>query len=454
MPTDATDDTLDAIVVGGGPAGLSAALVLAEAHATVAIVEESADLGGQYFKRRQGELRRTHGDFRPAGTALINAVRAAGVQCLTGRAVWGVGDAPRTLMTTHRGSSRAMSAKAIILATGAFERSLPFPGWTLPGVVTAGHALHLATCDLTKAGDDVLVAGTGPFLLPAACALLDVGCRVVAVAETNHPYRPGLAALSAARYPKRLAELARYRAKLARHRVPIMQDSRVVRALGDDHVDRVELVNSAGQILKYAVDTLAVGNGFRPATELVRLLGCQLDVSTNGDALPVLDGYGRTSVNRVYVAGETAGIAGVHAALARGRVAARAALHDLGMPSGDEHADVRTVRRLEQFAELTNQLFPFPDHLAAGLADETVVCRCEGVTAGQIRACSAGSEPSAVKAATRAGMGPCQARECGHVITALMQAAGGSQAQLSARAPIRPISINALLNGLAEEATE
>src|SRR5690606_33120118 len=131
-------------------------------------------------------------DFRPAGTELINAVRNSGVRVSTGQLVWGVDDDGRTLLTAtvDRAATSAVQADAVIVATGAFERAIPFPGWQLPGVVTPGYALHLATCDVEPVGRRVLLAGTGPFLLPVACALLDVGVEVVGIAEANQPYRP------------------------------------------------------------------------------------------------------------------------------------------------------------------------------------------------------------------------------------------------------------------------
>ena len=167
----------DVAVIGGGPAGLAAAAQLGQAGADVVLLDEAPRLGGQYFKRRHGAVLAAHGDYRPEGTRLIEAARAAGVRGLPGRLVWGVGDDGRTLLTAGltAGDPLAITPRACIVATGAYERSIPFPGWQLPGVVTPGHALHLATCDLVPLGQRVLIAGTGPFLLAAACAVLRAG---------------------------------------------------------------------------------------------------------------------------------------------------------------------------------------------------------------------------------------------------------------------------------------
>ena len=263
----------DVAVVGGGPAGLAAAAQLGQAGADVVLIDEAARLGGQYFKRRHGAVLAAHGDYRPEGTRLIAAAHAAGVRSLPGRLVWGIGDDGRTLLTAGltAGDPLAITPRACIVATGAYERSIPFPGWQLPGVVTPGHALHLASCDLVPLGQRVLIAGTGPFLLAAACAVLRAGGGVVAVAEMNRPYAPGAAALAAGRYPARLAELAGYAATLARHRVPVLQGYRVTAAAGDGRVREVALDGPRAR--RCTVDALAVGFGFRPATELLRLLG-------------------------------------------------------------------------------------------------------------------------------------------------------------------------------------
>jgi len=440
----------DVLIVGGGPAGLSAALSAAQGGLRVALVDEHTELGGQYFKRRHPAVVARHGDFRPAGTRLVTAVRQAGVDCLTGHLVWGVADDGATLLVAGPdGAPHALRARFTVLATGAHERVLPFPGWQLPGVVTAGLALHLATIDRVPVGRRVLLAGTGPFLLPVACALLEVGVRVVGVAEANHPYRLGRHAAASLRYPARLRELAGYLATLVRHRVPVWQDTYVLSASGPDRLRQVTLGGRhAGTV---EADVLCVGHGFRPNVELARLLGCETRPDpVVGEPVPVADVVGRTSRPDVYVVGEAAGIAGVHAARARGQAAALDILARTGraVPPARQRRVHARVRRLARFAALTEALFPPPLHLLDGIPDDTEVCRCEQVSAGEIRATAglAHNGLNATKGFTRAGMGLCQGRECGTAVACLTRAANphAPAEAFTARMPVRPVPVTAL----------
>jgi NADPH-dependent 2,4-dienoyl-CoA reductase/sulfur reductase-like enzyme len=334
------------------------------------------------------------------------------------------------------------------VASGAYEKTIPFPGWTLPGVCTPGCALHFATVDRVRVGKRVLVAGSGPFLLPVACSLLEVGASVIAVHETSHPYRFSTTSLAAVTYLKRMRELAQYLSTLRRHRVPIKQGWRVSEALGNGQVERIRFSSDRGQTEEIEVDALCVGYGFRPSTELPRLLGveCRQD-PVSSDLVPVIDDFGRTTAAGIYVAGEVTGIGGVDLALISGRLVGVAMALDLGLFTESRKSTVarllKTQSRLRKFIRLTGRLFSADDGFRS-IADDTVVCRCECVTAGTIRRASlkGWNDLQAVKGFTRAGMGPCQGRECGATVARLVADATGSAVEaFPARMPIKPISV-------------
>lgn len=457
----------DVVIVGGGPAGIIAALTLSELNIDVLLIDEHEIPGGQYYKPRAEGLVATRGSFRPRGEQIRARLKASNVEVWSSSFVWGVSDDREQLLvsrTTEAGDTiqSRIKFRKLICATGAYEAMIPFPGWTNPRVITAGYALHLAACDGVRVGRRVVLAGSGPFLLQVACELIMNGSKVEAVVEAGAPYSPSLTSASALRFPARIKEFLHYRGLLALHRVPVLQQSAVtaVRDLGPNGVQATITGLTTKSSRVFEADTVAIGYGFRPSTELARMLGCGMTtIRPEGEEFVATDGFGRTSRNDIFAIGEISGIAGVHAAMARGEQSALAIASALGkpVPTRRQKRLARVTARLDAFAALNRVLFPFPEHLFALMQPDTIACRCEAVTVENIHAdfATGWNDRDAVKGSSRAGMGICQGRECFRTLQWLTGGAAGigrsegancemSRAQVS-RIPIKPLLIDDLL---------
>jgi len=435
----------DVLVVGAGPAGLSAARALAQAGATVIVADERLAPGGQFFKplaeSQAAEVARLDRQFRD-GAALRDAALRAGVRILNETTVWSAFSATEVAALVA-GRSTLFRPKRLVLATGAYEQALVVPGWTLPGVMTVGGLQTLARSYRVTPGQRIVVAGNGPLTLQAAAELIDGGANVVAVLESAP--EPGLGdlaqlALAAAASPgltlKGLALVRRLRGLLHwRHRV--------TRLLGEDRVRRVE----AGDMAIDA-DVVALGYGFAASSELARALGCRhrFVARANGSMETVTDVEGRTSIAEVFAIGDGAHFGGAQAAQAQGIVAAGAIARDLGlMASGTVDAQ-RAVRRAARFQAALWRLFDGAPLPAAAIDNRALVCRCEEVTASDVRGWIRGgyNTPAALKRATRAGMGRCQGRYCAAVIARLCDNEVGEFGLFAPRPPAKPVPIHAL----------
>ncbi len=444
------------MIVGAGPAGLAAAATAAALGLDTVLVDEQPSPGGQIYRGAEtasaAQLAILGPDYA-AGGRLIAAFRRSGVEYRPRSMVWRVGS-DNVLDCTAGGSVRA---RRVVLATGALERPVAFPGWTLPGVMTAGAAqIMLKTGGVLPAGR-VVLAGTGPLQLLVAAQLLDAGVDVVAVAETTRPgarlraafaARPSLAADATLR--KGLGLLARLR----RHGVRQIHGIRAVEALGGDRLRAVRLGRSASdQVIE--VDLLLVHFGVTPDLQAARSAGLVPRWDDGAAAFsPAVDGWGRSANPAMLVAGDGAGIAGAAAAALRGELAALAVASDLGRLDAAERdrraAPIRAALARElRVRPLLDQWFkPAPDLLHP--ADGVVVCRCESVTAGRLRQAARGSGPDAdaVKAVTRCGMGPCGGRQCGAALARLTGEVHGlppgSCLPPRVRPPIRPVRLGML----------
>ncbi|WP_214414532.1 NAD(P)/FAD-dependent oxidoreductase [Sphaerisporangium fuscum] len=454
--------TFDVAVVGAGPAGMAAAVAASGAGLRVVLVDSAARLGGQYFRHappgfhagRPGALHHGFGRF----TRLADALAARDlVEVRLGHRVWHVQKDPigDDAVVVHclaggRDERRtSVRARRLVIATGAHDRPLPFPGWDLPGVFTAGGAQALLKGDLVVAGSRVVVAGTGPFLLPVATGLAAAGARVAGVFEANGLF--GLGPTIAA-HPRKLAEGAEYGYHLARHRIPYLGGHAVIAAHGDTELTHVTVAKldrdwNPGQTRTIECDALAVGYGFVPQLELATQLGCATRADRDGTPVVAVDSGMRTSVPGVYAAGEPTGVGGAELAEVEGWIAGRAVAADLGRPVRAVPALARRQARLAAFAGALLDAYPVRDGWKSWLRDDTLICRCEEVPYARIEQARAlgATDARSMKLLARPGMGWCQGRVCGHAVACLT----GEDPQ----APRRPVAQPVRLGDLAGDRT-
>jgi NADPH-dependent 2,4-dienoyl-CoA reductase/sulfur reductase-like enzyme len=436
----------DLVVIGGGPAGLAAAALAARAGVATVLFDENPGVGGQIYRGIGAtpiKNRAVLGEDYWAGAALAAEAKSSGALIATGATVWSL-DPSLQVGVAITGQARLIQAKRVIIATGSLERPFPIPGWTLPGVMTAGAAqTALKAQGLVPSGRTVM-AGAGPLLWLLAAQLLRAGATIEAILDTA----PRLNWLSALAHLPDFA-LSPYWSKglgLLREvkaRVPVIRVASL-EALGDD---RLREVAFAGRRL--AVDLLLLHQGVVPNVNLAMAAG--VEHCWNARQLcfePVLGKDFASSVPGIAVAGDGAGIAGGTAAAERGRIAAIAAVRALrpeaAVPA--TQAIRQNLQREEMGRAFLDALYRPTDALRQPVG-ETLACRCEEVTARQVRDMARlGCEgPNQMKAFLRCGMGPCQGRLCGLTITELIAAERGTApadvGYFRLRPPVKPITL-------------
>ncbi|ALT75862.1 FAD-dependent oxidoreductase [Paucibacter sp. KCTC 42545] len=412
----------DVLVVGAGPAGIAVVCQLAEAGKSVIWIDAGAAAGGQIWRAQ----------LPARWQARLKAV-AAKVQHLAGHAVVSplpaaAGQQALLLQSQQDPSAAAFAVQApnVLLATGARERFIPFPGWTLPGVTGAGGLQALVKQGWPLKGKRVVVAGSGPLLLATAHTLQSQGCTPSLIAEQASKTQLSQFALRLdARFWAQAASMA-----WQLRRVPFQSGTWVLRALGEEKLEAVVLSDGRREWTQ-ACDALALGYGLLPNTELAALLGCALQAS----AIQV-DQQLQTSVPGVYAAGECTGIAGVDKALAEGGLAAQSILGQQR-----QHAPA-ALRRARRHGQLLAQIFALRPELLQLAEAKTIICRCEDVSLGELKAQRSWRE---AKLQTRCGMGACQGRICGPICQDLLGWPAGA-GERAVRAPLQPTPISAFLS--------
>ncbi|KGF69389.1 (2Fe-2S)-binding protein [Hoeflea sp. BAL378] len=446
------------MIVGAGPAGIRAAAEIAGAGLRPVVVDEGARAGGQIYRRPPQEFSRPakvlYGSEAGKAVALhglFDALVAEGrVDYLPNRTVVGLSDGIAHLVGPEAGESSAFDR--LILATGAMDRVAPVPGWQAAGVYTLGAAQIALKAQGVGLGRRIVLAGSGPLLTLVAAQLLKAGSDVVAVLDTAplaSQLRGGVK-MALAR-PAVTARGMLLRARLgSRYRAGVRLD-RI--GIGPNGPEALHWRDASGRSHSTPCDAVALGWHLRAETALADLAGVAFDWSeTWAQWLPRTDGEGRAGTG-LYLAGDGQCILGADGAELAGRVAARACLADLGLPADPaaQSRDLKRLGRMRRFAEGIALAFPWPAQMVRGLPDDTVLCRCEGVTAGELRATVpfSGAEANRVKSLGRVGMGRCQGRYCQLAGAELIAAAAGlgpaEVGRLRAQPPVRPAPVAALV---------
>lgn len=449
------------LIVGAGPAGIRAAATLVAAGLRPVVVDEAPACGGQIYRQplapdgrdaaaRYGaeaaKATRLHAEF---------AGLAGRIDHHPGALVWNLAEGAADVLI--HGETRRIAHDGLILSTGATDRVLPIPGWTLPGVFTLGGAQIALKAQGAAIGRRVVFLGTGPLLYLVAWQYLKAGVTVAGVLDCA-PLSAKFALLKALPHEPRAVLLGlKYVAELRLAGVPIRHGVEASAILGETRVTGVEW-REGGRAHHLSCDGIGYGLGLRSETQLADLAGCAFAFSARDRAhLPVRDPAGRTSVAGVYLAGDGAGIMGADAAEMAGERAALALIEDRGLPVANPAraaALESALLRLSRFRDAMEAAFPFPHHWE--IADETILCRCEEITAGAARAAIGQFllfEINRLKAVSRIGMGRCQGRVCGAAAAELLARETGRDiaavGRLRGQAPVKPVPL-----ALVEETRE
>ena len=453
------------LIIGAGPAGLRAAHTLVRHGLRPVIIDEAHRWGGQIYRQQPENFRRSRKQLYGFDAANADGLSAAfdemanKVDYLPDTLVWNVEQG--RLDVLNQGRSRSLSWTSLIVASGATDRILPFPGWTLPGVYGLGAsqiALKFQACAI---GTNVILAGTGPLLYLVAYQYAKAGARIQAVLDTA-PFMAQVKALpDLLAQPRQLARGLYYIGWLKSHGVRILSGVRIVRAHGDERIASVTFKDSQGKTHVLPCDALGFGYALRSETQIADLLSCTFEFDATQRAyLPVKDIAGKTSVAGVYLAGDGAGIMGAEAAELTGERSALALLIDQGVCKQNDPAIAARIAALDarlsgiaRFRQGLEAAFPCPDDWVDQLDDETIVCRCEEITFGDIReavqTCGI-REVNRLKAMSRAGMGRCQGRMCGQASAEILAHLSGQSlkavGRLRGQPPIKPVPVQAIVD--------
>jgi NADPH-dependent 2,4-dienoyl-CoA reductase/sulfur reductase-like enzyme/bacterioferritin-associated ferredoxin len=451
------------LVIGAGPAGIRAAEALVKAGIRPVVIDEAPLGGGQIYRQRlvpdERSPRDLYGSEAEKATALHKtfAQLQDRIDYLPQALVWNI--RAKAVDVSIGGRTRRIDFNHLILATGATDRVLPLPGWTVPGVFTLGGAQIALKSQGCSIGDEVVFLGSGPLLYLVAWQYMKAGARIAAVLDTA-PFTAKFHLLRGLPLqPAVVGRGIRYVAELMARGVRVHFGVKPSRIEGEERVTGIVWRDTHGREHRLACDAVGYGLALRSETQLADLAGCRFIFDERDRAWrPERDSAGRTSVPGIYIAGDGAAIAGADAAELAGERVGLALLEDSGFSVDLRRSDFleQKLAAIQRFRTALEMAFPFPDHWMDDLMEDVVLCRCEEITVGQVRDAAREqgiTELNRLKALTRVGMGRCQGRMCGSAAAELLASASDSPldavGRLRSQSPIKPLPLDIIAEGEA-----
>ena len=463
--------TYDIVIVGGGFSGILAANILAEHALNVLIVDENINLGGQFLRHHpnQGGGTAAHSSLKRLGLQSIKALDSKHIRIMTRTEVMGITGEKELLICEAGKHLHTVRPDAVLLATGAREKFVPFKGWTLPGVISTGASQILLKGSGVLPSKEIIIGGAGIFPYAVASEILMENGRVRAVLDQNRLSEKMAIGGGLLLEKSKIGEGIRTMAKLILSRTPVKFGVKIVEARGQNSLEEVLTVkiDRSGRMLPgsetvYPAQCLAIGYGFVANIELAQLAGCRLkyDENAGGWMVQVTEDL-ETSVSGIFAAGEITGIGGATKSITEGKLAALAILLKLGKINSDiflaRLSQLKKKRKRHvRFGKYFNAQHKIPSEIIRSIADETIVCRCEDITMGEIKTAVGNgcATADAVKKAVRTGMGICQGRTCAPVIyesiAAFKETPADQISPLSVRTPLKAVPLKALAGPISE----
>jgi thioredoxin reductase/bacterioferritin-associated ferredoxin len=461
----------DTIIIGSGLAGLNAANILSEHNIKTAIIDENHFSGGQYLRKLpdtfNSNLIKYTTKVKKNGLNLLKKLHKADIDFYQDSTVIGVYDNNRVLFEKG-GKAEMIVGETLIIATGAREKYLPFKGWTLPGVLSAGALQVFLKSNGVLPAEKILIAGTGPFLYAVAYETLVAGGKVQGIYELNGFFKQLPFGFGLMRAPSKIFEALVYMEEILRKWTKIKYGWKIIKAEGAGKLERVILAktNPKGDIIKGSEKTiktelLATGFGFIPNIELINMIGGKTEYrkELGGWIIKVTDEL-ETTIEGVFSAGETTGIGGAEKSVIEGKLAGYSILKKL--EKIDKDFSLKIINKLKnkrknylKYAEYLNSVYSVDDIHYKSIDDKTIICRCEDVSLKEIKeAYNSGFKSlNSLKIFTRSGMGNCQGRTCGPIITEIIKTYenGKIPEQFKIRKPAKPVNISSLVRFYEEK---